>query len=332
MDKIFDHEAFKLNNLVLAYNETTPIEVDVLNMFKTENVESRTVMLVKSGHNLQVLLPGEIGQSPNVDGHDPESAVPVNLIRYPFENSIVPDDLTRIQTIQNKKLQAQEMATLIKSKMEKHKGNHRYTAAFTAYTALKGIIKSRTGKTLVNLHQVLGITQRKLDLKLGTEATNVPKLLQKLAKENRELCKKYGHMLQKGTIVRVGSDMIYAILTHQSVADFYKAELHAKLLVKWADDPTEIHICGVKFIADEMDEVVEKGASYPIVPEGLFAMLRAPADVLSGSTKNRECHITKHPLPHDEGLEIKSRSIYLPIMRNPQLGCEVYSSNMPAEV
>jgi hypothetical protein len=59
----------------------------------------------------------------------------------------------------------------------------------------------------------------------------------------------------------------------------------------------------------------------------LFGMLRAPADVLSGSANNRECHITKKTLDHEEGLEIKSRAIYLPIARDPSLLCEILSSN-----
>jgi hypothetical protein len=327
MDQIFDHEAFQLHNLTTAYNYSTPIESDVLDMFITDPVEHRTVMLVKSGHYLQVLMPGEIGQHPNIDTHNPEEAVPVVLIRYPFDSAIVPDDLSRIKSLKNKKVQAQDLATLTKSHMGKHRANHRYTAAFTAYSALKGIIKNKNGDVLVNLHRVMGTTQRRLDLKLGTATTDIPKLLQDLAKKNRELCKDYGHMLQSGTTVRIGSDMIYKVLTHQSVVEFYGAELHPRLLVKWADDPNRIKICGVDFIADEVEEVVEKGASYPNVQSGLFSMLRAPADVLSGGTKNRECYITTEPKKHDEGLEIRSRAIYLPIVRNPQLICEVHSSN-----
>ncbi len=327
MQNIFDHEAFKLNSLTAAYNFSTPIETEVLDMFKVENVEGRTVMLVKSGHHLQVLMPGEIGQNPNVDTHDPEDAVPVSLIRYPFDSAIVPDDLTRIQSLKDKKVQAQELATLVKSKMSKHRDNHRYTSAYTAYSALKGKIKNKKGTVIVNLHTVLGIVPRSLDLKLGTATTDVPKLLQDLTKENRKLCKDYGHMMQKGTVVRIGSDFIFKVLTHAKVADFYGTELHPKMLVSWADNPTQIKICGVTFIADEVDEVVTEGASYPIVDAGLFAMLRAPADVLSSGTSNRECYITTKERDHDEGLEIRSRAIYLPIMRNPQLGCTISSSN-----
>ncbi|MDA0107829.1 major capsid protein [Vibrio sp. La 4.2.2] len=327
MDHIFDHEAFQLHNLTTAYNYSTPIESEVLDMFRTEPVEHRTVMLVKSGHYLQVLMPGEIGQHPNIDTHDPEEAVPVVLIRYPFDSAIVPDDLSRIKSLKDKKLQAQDLATLTKSHMGKHRANHRYTAAFTAYSALKGIVKNKKGDVLVNLHSVMGTTPRQLDLKLGTPTTDVPQLLQALAKKNRELCKDYGHLLQNGTTVRIGSDMIYQILMHASVEQFYGAELYPRLLVKWADDPTRIKICGINFIADEVDEVVSRGASYPNVQSGLFAMLRAPADVLSGSTKNRECYITTERKKHDEGLEIRSRAIYLPIVRNPQLICELHSSN-----
>ncbi|MDO6498065.1 hypothetical protein [Photobacterium sanguinicancri] len=41
MDKIFDHAAFSLVALTIGYNSSTPIESDVLNMFKVENVENR---------------------------------------------------------------------------------------------------------------------------------------------------------------------------------------------------------------------------------------------------------------------------------------------------
>ena len=177
--EIFDHEAFKLTSLTTGYNSADYIEPAVLNMFTVENVENRTVMIVKAGKSLQVLLPGEIGQNPNIDQHDAENAVPVNLIRYPFDSNIVPDDLKRIASLQDKKFKATELASLVKTHMTKHKKNHRYTASFTAYSALKGRVKNRKGTVLVDLFNVLGVTQRKVDLKLGTAGTDVPSLLKK---------------------------------------------------------------------------------------------------------------------------------------------------------
>ncbi len=165
MDKIFDHEAFSLVALTTGYNSSTPIESDVLNMFKVENVENRQVMIVKSGNELQVLMPGEIGQHPNIDKHDPESAVPVSLIRYPFDSQIVASELNRIVSLRDKKLQAQELAGLVKTKMGKHRDNHLYTSAFTAYSALKGRVKNRKGIVMVDLFSVLGVTERRVDLK-----------------------------------------------------------------------------------------------------------------------------------------------------------------------
>ncbi len=328
MDEIFDHEAFSLVSLTTGYNTSTPMEVAVLNMFTVENVENRTVMIVKSGNQLQVLMPGEIGQNPNIDIHDAESAVPVSLIRYPFDSKIVPNDLTRIASLKDKKFKAAELAVLIKTHMSKHKDNHRYTAAFTAYSALKGKVKNAKGTVLIDLFNVLGVTKRTVDLKLGTAGTDVPALIQKLRKETVDLSKKSGHLTLSGVESRIGQDMITRILNHASVKTFYSEEIHAKRVVAFADDPTQINICGIKFIADEADEVATEGASYPTGVKGLFGMLRAPADVLSASSASkRECHITTKGLDHDEGLEIRSRSIYLPIARDPNLLCEIVSSN-----
>lgn len=325
--EIFDHEAFTLTSLTTGYNSATHIDADVLNMFEVENVENRTVMIVKSGKSLQVLMPGEIGQHPNIDKHDAENAVPVSLIRYPFDTSIVPNDLNRINSLKDKKLKATELAVLVKSHMTKHKENHRYTAAFTAYTALKGKVTNAKGVVLVNLFSALGVTERKVDLKLATSGTDVPKLLQDLRKETVKTAKDHGHLTLTGVSCRVGQEFIERILNHYSIKAFYSAEIHAKRVIQFADDPTKINICGITFIVDEADAVCTKGATYPTGAKGLFGMLRAPADVLSGSTSNRECHITKEPKKHDEGLEIRSRAIYLPIARDPALLCELWSSN-----
>lgn len=326
--EIFDHEAFALTSLTTGYNSAVHIDADVLNMFEVENVENRTVHIVKSGKSLQVLMPGEIGDHPNIDKHDAENAVPVTLIRYPFDTSIVPNDLTRIQSLQDKKLKATELAVLVKSHMTKHKANHRYTAAFTAYTALKGKVTNAKGVVLVNLFNVLGVTERKVDLKLGTTSTDVPKLLKDLRKETVKKAKDHGHLTLKGVECRIGQEFIERILSHESIKEFYSTEIHAKRVVQFADDPTKINICGITFITDEADAVCEKGASYPTGVKGLFGMLRAPADVLSSSSaSNRECHITKELKKHDEGLEIRSRAIYLPIARDPSLLCELWSSN-----
>ncbi|MCG7588390.1 major capsid protein [Photobacterium sp. OFAV2-7] len=328
MDKIFDHEAFSLVALTTGYNSSTPIESDVLNMFKVENVENRQVMIVKSGNELQVLMPGEIGQHPNIDKHDPESAVPVSLIRYPFDSQIVASELNRISSLRDKKLQAQELAGLVKTKMGKHRDNHRYTSAFTAYSALKGRVKNRKGVVMVDLFQVLGVEERRVDLKLGSDTTDVPKKLKAISKETKKIAKEHGHMMIKGVAIRVGQDLIERIISHKSIKEFYGPEAHPKLQVKFADDPSGISLCGLTFITDEADEVAEDGASYPLGVNGVFGMLRAPADVLSSSSASkRECHITTEPMPHDEGLEIRSRSIYLPITRDPALLCAVHSSN-----
>ncbi|WP_394179635.1 major capsid protein [Marinomonas posidonica] len=328
MEDIFDHEAFSLSALTTGFNASVHIDAAVLSMFTVENVEHRNVMIVKSGQQLQVLMPGEIGQNPNIDEHDAESAVPVRLIRYPFETQIVPSDLSRISSLRDKKIKAQELASLIKSHMSKHKDNHRYTAAFTAYSALKGKVKNKKNKVLVDLHKVLGVVERKLDLKLGNTGTDVPALLKSLRKQTVDNAKKHGHLTLQGVECRIGQEMIERILNHASIKAFYSEEIHAKRVVAFADDPSEINICGIKFVSDEADEVAEKGASYPLGVKGLFGMLRAPADVLhSSSAKARECHITTEPMKHDEGLEIRSRAIYLPIARDPSLLAEIFSSN-----
>lgn len=325
---IFDPEAFSLVSLTTGFDTSTHIDSAVLNMFKVENVEQRQVMIVKAGKALQVLMPGEIGQHPNIDAHDAEEAVPVNLIRYPFDNKVVPSDLTRINSLKDKKMKMTELATLVKSKMSKHKNNHRYTAAFTAYSALKGIVKNAKGAALVNLFTVLGVTKRVVDLKLGTAGTNVPKLLKDFRKETIKIAKDHKHLTIDKVTCRIGQEMIERILGHQSIKDFYSTEIHAKRVVAFADDPSSINICGIHFVTDEADEVAEKGASFPEGVNELFGMLRAPADVMkSGSAKNRECHITTKMLDHDEGMEIRSRAIYLPICRDPALLCEILSSN-----
>lgn len=326
--EIFDHEAFSLLSLTTGFNASTHIDAAVLNMFEVENVENRTVMIVKSGKQLQVLMPGEIGQNPNVDTHDAESAVPVNLIRYPFDTQIVASDLNRINSLMDKKIKATELATLVKSQMGKHKENHRYTAAFTAYTALKGKVTNCKGTVLVDLFSVLGVTKRIIDLKLGTATTDVPTLIKGLRKDTVKYAKDHGHLTVTGVTCRIGQEMIERILNHDSVKTFYSTEIHAKRVINFADDPTQINICGVTFLTDEADAVAEKGASYPTGVRGLFGMLRAPADVITASSASkRECHITTKPMPHDEGLEIRSRAIYLPIARDPSLLCEVLSSN-----
>ncbi|MDC5723097.1 major capsid protein [Vibrio europaeus] len=325
---IFDHEAFSLTSLTTGYNSADHIDADVLNMFEVENVEHRNVMIVKAGKSLQVLMPGEIGQHPNIDKHDAESAVPVHLIRYPFDTNIVPDDLSRVASIQDKKIKATELAVLVKSHMTKHKANHRYTSAFTAYTALKGKVKNAKGVVLVDLFKVMGVTERKVNLKLGTAGTDVPKLLKELRKDTMKIAKEHGHLTLKGVECRIGQEFIERILSHASIKTFYSEEIHAKRVVQFADDPSKINICGIEFITDEADAVCEEGASYPKGAKGLFGMLRAPADVMSSSSaSNRECHITKEPMKHDEGLEIRSRAIYLPICRDPKLLSGVYSSN-----
>ncbi len=73
--------------------------------------------------------------------------------------------------------------------------------------------------------------------------------------------------------------------------------------------------------------MAEKGACYPTGVRNLFAMLRAPSDTLTGGTNKRECYITTEKKAHDEGLGIRSRSIYLPICRDPALLCEIFSSD-----
>ena len=328
LSELFDPEAFSLTSLVTGYDSSDHIEAEVLQMFKVENVENRQVMIVKSGSSLQVLMPGEIGQHPNIDAHDAENAVPVSLIRYPFDSKVVPSDLTRINSLKDKKLKKTELAVLVKSRMTKHKNNHRYTAAYTAYSALKGRVKNRKGVVLVDLFSVLDVEERKVDLKLGTAGTDVPKLLTEARAQTVKNATDHGHMTIEGVTCRIGQAIIWKILKHTSVKVFYGDDLHAKRLVSFADNPTKINICGITFVADEAKEVATEGASYPTGVQDLFCMLRAPADVLSASSANkRECHITTEPLGHDEGLGIRSRAIYLPITRDPSLLCAFLSSN-----
>jgi hypothetical protein len=321
---IFDHKAFQNVYLTKGYNLSDIPDDDVLKMFKSENVPGRNVMLVKTETGVQVLEPAELGTNPNIDKTDAENAVPIRIPRFPFANHVTATDVAQAMTMRDGKLKMIALAEVVQGKMGRHRDNHRATRIFSCYGALHGNVKAKSDTSLANLHAIMGVTKRSVELPLDVDDANIPSLLGGLVKETKRLAKKR-KLRMKGVTCRWGVDNITKLLEHPKVKEFYGEHKYPAIIGTWYENYERIKICGIDFIADDSDEVEELGATWPGGAEReIFAMAKAPPDVLGASSSaNRECYITTEKMPHKAGLEIESRALVLPFCRDPALLCEL---------
>ena len=319
--------------------------LNALNLFPAEPISTTVVGIDRVGNSIRVLPDKPRGTRGPEMGADNENIFYLKVPHFPVADKIGPQDIQDKAVIVNGRPQPATVDTATAKKLAKLRRSHAITREYLKFQALKGLVKDGDGRTIVDLYAFFGITKVTVDLVLGTPGTDIVSKLEEI--RTSVLSKVQGDTVSRVEVV-IGSSLMSRLVQHAKFEKYWLNTPAAQELIK-----LDRHRLGQDFgrvidtgtlllresvgsvpvnnggtIVNELLMATDKGVAYPTGTSDMFACYDAPPHHIERVNQpGEEIFISEKVLDHGEGVELKSQSNPLPIVKRPEALVEITSSN-----
>jgi hypothetical protein len=267
-------DAFSLESLTAAVNAVPyrPGQISATGIFEEDSVTTTMISIERRNGKLGLIEPSERGGPGETTDDEDRTKVPVNVPHYQRDDSILADEVQNVREF-GEESSLETVIGRVNRKAQRHAQDLTMTLEHQRVGALKGIVTSKSGKTLVNLYNAFSIAvPDAVSLELDVEATLVTSLWQDVVYSIEDsLDEPYS-----GIHVFTGRDFHKAMWLHKSVRDTFLYNDGASVLRQDVPDvfqfggaTWERYKTGVKATAD-------LGAAYIAANEARVAVLGVP--------------------------------------------------------
>lgn len=320
-------------------------------LFSQSRVRSKMVEIRVRNGVLTVLGTDRRGAPGAVHKGDNEVSYFIEAPHFPWSDELTPDDIQDIiafpaaatgQPDLMPGTAPRTMQSVMNDRLEMNRLNGDITREYQFVSALKGVLKDGKGTTLFDYYTELGASQSTVDLKLGTDETDVPGKFSTLA---RSVASKAKGQQITGVRVPCAGNLLDRILDHPSVKAYVQnsptliMEAFRRAQVQGAEYKREFEIRGV--LLEEYDatvnlqsgsteKLIEDGAGYAY-PEGtrnIFNETLTPAhDVRAANQPGTLYWVSPEPMKHGAGVEMKFQMNALASNARPEMVEKIFSSD-----
>lgn len=285
MVDIWDGEGFTIESLTAAINREPyrPGQVSASSLFEEDGVSTTRISIEERNGKLGLVEPTKRGGPGETTGDEDRNLIPFDMDHFERNDSVLADEVQNVRAFGT----ADQLETIqdrVERKGKRHGQDLTMTLEHLRVGALKGIVTSKSGKTLVDLYNRFGIAiPAPVSLKLDVEATDVSSLWQdvKYSVED-DLDEPYA-----GFHNFTGRDFHRMLWRHKSVRDTFLYNSGAEVLRKdvpdvfeWGGATWERYRTGTKAAADLGSQYIaanEARVAVKGVPD-LFISRFGPAD------------------------------------------------------
>lgn len=320
-------DAFSLESLTAAVNAVPyrPGQVSASGIFEEDSVTTTMISIERRNGKLGLIEPSDRGGPGETTGDDDRTKVPVNVPHYQRDDSILADEVQNVREF-GEESSLETVVSRVNRKAQRHAQDLTMTLEHQRVGALKGIVTSKSGKTLVNLYNAFSIAVPDVvSLELDVEATLVTSLWQDVVYSIEDsLDEPYS-----GIHVFTGRDFHKAMWLHKSVRDTFLYNDGASVLRQDVPDKFtfggatwERYKTGAKASAD-------LGAPYIAATEARVAVLGvadlyitrfAPADYnQTVNTPGLPFYSQAVEKPNNKGFDLEVQSNPISICTRPEV-------------
>lgn len=219
MVDIWDGEGFTIESLTAAINNEPyrPGQVSASGIFEEEGVTTTRISIEERNGKLSLVEPSKRGGPGETTGDDDRNLVPFDIDHFQRDDSVLADEVQNVRAFGTTD-QLETIQDRVERKGKRHAQDLTMTLEHLRVGAIKGIVTSKSGKTLVNLYNRFGIAvPDAVSLELDVEATKVTSLWQDVIYSiEDDLDEPY-----QGIHVFTGRDFHKALWTHKSVTETF---------------------------------------------------------------------------------------------------------------
>jgi hypothetical protein len=285
MVDIWDGEGFTIESLTAAINNEPyrPGQISASGIFEEDGVDTTRVSIEQRDGKLSLVEPSKRGGPGETVGDDSRSLIPFDIDHFQRDDSVLADEVQNVREFGTTD-QLETIQNRVERKGARHAQDLTMTLEHLRIGAIKGIVTSKGGKTLIDLYNRFGISvPSAVSLELDVETTKVAALWQDVIYSiEDDLDEPYD-----GIHVFTGRDFHKRMWTHKSVTETFLYHGGASVLRQDVPDVFQFGSAtweryrtgakattdlGASYIAADEARVVVKG-----VPD-LFITRFGPAD------------------------------------------------------
>lgn len=278
-------DPFSLESLTAAVNKKPyrPGQVTATGIFDEDGVTTTMISVEMKDGQLGLVDPSARGGPGETADDETRKKIPVAIPHYQRDDSIIADEVQNVRAFGTEDA-AEMLDDRVNGKAQRHGADLTMTLEHQRVGAIKGIVVSKSGGTLINLYTAFDIAvPSAVSLELDVDTTDVAKLFQDVTYSIEDAIDgPYG-----GIHVFTGREFHQALWRHKSVKDtflYHSGASELRLAVpdtfEFAGATWERYRTGAKattdlgspYIADNDARVIVKGV------DDLFMTRFAPAD------------------------------------------------------
>ena len=282
---IWEGDGFTLESLTAAVNHEPyrPGQVSALGVFEEDSVTTTVVSIEERNGKLSLIEPTERGGPGETADDEERNRIPFEVDHYQRDDFIKADSVQNIRAFGEEDV-LETLQDRIERRAQRHAQDLTMTLEHQRVGAIKGIVTSKSGKTLHDLYSRFGIAvPAAVSLELDVEATKVASLWQDVMYGIEDaLDEPYS-----GIHVFTGRDFHKALWTHKTVQETFLYHNGAAILRQDVPDTFEFGGATWERYRTGAKATANLGAPYiaateaRVIPLGvpdLFITRFAPAD------------------------------------------------------
>lgn len=248
-------DPFSLESLTAAVNAVPyrPGQVSAAGLFEEDSVTTTMISIEQRDGKLGLVQPSVRGGPGETTGDEDRKKVPVEVVHYQRDDSVLADEVQNVREFGTES-SLETVANRVNRKAQRHAADLTMTLEHQRVGAIKGIVTSKSGGTLLDLYNLFGIAvPNAVSLELDVDATVVTSLWQDVVYSIEDsLDEPYG-----GIHVFTGRDFHKSLWQHKSVRDTFlygqdagKLRLDVPDTFQWGGATWERYKTGAKATAD----------------------------------------------------------------------------------
>lgn len=316
---IFNDDAFSVSQLTQTIIDIprVPTQLGDEGLFREYGIATTSMMIERTGSGLKLVPTAPRGGVGASAGRERRKLIPIAAVHLPQRDIILADEVQNVRAF-GSETEVQGVQRVVRTQLEKLKGNIDLTLEYMRAGALKGKVLDADGVTeLWDLYSIFGMTQQTIGFNINTAATSVD-LRQKTEDLKRAMQRKLGG--RSFTRVRVkcseswfdkfvGHDKMYAAWEKYQDGAFNREYPGQNFLFNGVLFQVYSGFV-VKANGDEVPFIEANTAyAYPEGVPGMFQIAYAPGDYMSTvNTVGVPYYASQERLPHDKGVDLESQS------------------------
>lgn len=338
IEAAFPYTNTELTDAINVINRTYG-KVNAMGIFKRENIDSTLVRLTTNNGEIVILPVAQRGAPPTEDQDDTSKTTYVECAHIPHQSVINPDDLQNFLDVIARASVKRTPEGEVTKKLARDRVKHDQTLEYMEMNTLKGVWKDGSNRTVMDWFTYFDVTKKQIFFDLGNASVD---LVGKVDELSNHIYDNLTDDTSTGVVVLVDRSFFNKFVQHAKYEKFYdKTDAFNRL----ANMPYSIEggargrrtaFQGVIFEEyngqvtrfDKTDGVrntekmvaTDTGHAIPLGTQDTFVTYFGSAySVNAANEDGQDIYVTRHVLPHEAGIELKSQSNPLVICKRPQV-------------